>query len=125
MERYLDNYTPHAKRQCVEEEDVLSNVEVNAIVYAYCQNVQGCARTDHVPLYDSSIHGKPVYVGQTIQEIVARDKQHVYCTKMCVNGCTRESREWQVNAMRDLQRFPNLSLTRQVQDAIYCNKDIS
>ena len=83
MERYLDNYTPHAKRQCVEEkeEDTLPNVEVNAIVYAYCQNVQGCARTDHVPLYDSSIHGKPVYVGQTIQDINARDKQHVYCAK--------------------------------------------
>ena len=81
MERYRDNYVPCAKRQCVEEEDVLSNVEVNAIVYAYCQNVQGCARTDDVPLYDSSTHGAPVYVGQTIQDIVARDKQHLSYTK--------------------------------------------
>ena len=76
MERYLDNYVPCAKRQCVDEEDILPNVEVDAIVYAYCQNVSGCSRTDDVPLYDSSVHGAPVYVGQTIQDITARDKQH-------------------------------------------------
>jgi hypothetical protein len=77
MERYLDNYVPCAKRQCVEEEDILPNLEVNAVVYAYCQNVSGCSRTDDVPLYDSSVHGAPVYVGQTIQDITARDKQHL------------------------------------------------
>jgi hypothetical protein len=76
MERYLDNYVPCAKRQCVDEEDILPNVEVDAIVYAYCQNVSGCSRTDDVPLYDSSIHGAPIYVGQTINDITTRDKQH-------------------------------------------------
>jgi hypothetical protein len=80
MERYLDNYIPSAKRQCVEDEDILPNVEVKAVVYAYCQNVQGRACTDDVPLYDSSVHGAPVYVGQTIQDITERDKQHLSCT---------------------------------------------
>ena len=77
MERYLENYVPSAKRQCVEEEDILPNMEVNAVVYAYCKNAQGCARTDDVPLYDSSIHGAPIYVGQTINDITERDKQHL------------------------------------------------
>lgn len=77
MERYLENYVPSAKRQCVEEEDILPNMEVKAVVYAYCQNVQGCARTDDVPLYDSSVHVAPVYVGQTTQDITERDKQHL------------------------------------------------
>ena len=64
MERFLVNYEPCAKRQCVreeecvQEEDILPNVEVDAVVYAYCQNVSGCARTDDVPLYDSSIHDR-------------------------------------------------------------------
>jgi hypothetical protein len=83
MERYLDNYVPCEKRQCVEdeeEEDILPNVEVNAVVYAYCQNVSGCSRTDTVPLYDPAIHGAPVYVGQTIQDIVTRDMKHIFCT---------------------------------------------
>lgn len=81
MERYLENYVPSAKRQCVEEEDILPNMEVNAVVYAYCKNAQGCARTDDVPLYDSSIHGAPIYVGQTINDITERDKQHRSNTK--------------------------------------------
>ena len=64
-----------------DEEDavlLLPNVGIRAKVYAYCEvGSTPIPTADAYPRHDLSIHGRPVYVGQTIQELKERDSQHL------------------------------------------------
>ena len=62
-----------------DQEDVLPNVDVHAIVYAYCERKGAVPSSDEYPYYDPSRHGRPVYVGQTMQTLAERDAQHIRC----------------------------------------------
>ena len=53
------------------------NVDVHAIVYAYCERKGAVPSSDEYPYYDPSRHGRPVYVGQTMQTLAERDAQHI------------------------------------------------
>ena len=49
-----------------------------ASIYAYClPNGESCVNNTDNVMYDPNIHGKVVYVGQTIQSIKTRDRQHI------------------------------------------------
>ena len=51
---------------------------IRAKVYAYCEvGSTPIPTADAYPRHDLSIHGRPVYVGQTIQELKERDSQHL------------------------------------------------
>ena len=71
---------PPPRRSAVEitkEADELPNVEIHAKVYAYCEtNPTGRPSAELYPLYDPTVHGRVVYVGQTTQSLQQRDKQH-------------------------------------------------
>ena len=67
----------HISENEEEEDEVLQNSEVHAIVYAYCVPRGESSRSEKAPpYYDPDLHDTPVYVGQTIQDILVRDKQH-------------------------------------------------
>ena len=55
----------------------LPNVHIDAKVYAYCEVVTAAIAADAYVQYDPAVHGRPVYVGQTVQEIRERDKKHL------------------------------------------------
>ena len=57
---------------------LLPNVDICAKVYAYCEvGSTHILTADAYPRYDPSIHERPVYVGQPIQELKERDSQHL------------------------------------------------
>tara|TARA_B110001450_G_C17641648_1_gene489535 strand:+ start:266 stop:2014 length:1749 start_codon:yes stop_codon:yes gene_type:complete len=60
-----------------EDDIILPNVDIHAKVYAYCTVKVLTIGADTFPQYDPIVHGKPVYVGQTIQNLRERDKQHL------------------------------------------------
>ena len=66
--------TPSAKP---EDECLLPNVDICAKVYAYCEVVSTPVGADAYPQFDAGVHRRPLYVGQTIQELGDRDKQHL------------------------------------------------
>ena len=64
-----------------EDEDdgdgLLPNVDIDAKVYAYCEVASTPIASDAYPKFDPTVHGRPVYVGQTTQELKDRDRQHL------------------------------------------------
>ena len=62
-----------------EEEfnEPLPNVDICAKIYAYCEVATEIVGADAYPQYDPAVHGRPLYVGQSIQELKIRDKQHL------------------------------------------------
>ncbi len=58
-----------------ETEIALVNKDITAVIYAYCEMGP---KDGAINEYDPLIHGRPKYVGQTIQTIRNRDTQHLY-----------------------------------------------
>ena len=57
----------HISENEEEDDEVLQNSEVHAIVYAYCVPRGDTSRSEKAPpYYDPDLHGTPVYVGQTM-----------------------------------------------------------
>eukprot|EP00966_Prymnesium_polylepis_P179521 4156801-Prymnesium_polylepis.1 len=57
-------------------EELLPNVDIYAKIYAYCEVTTAIIAADAYAQYAPAVHGRPVYVGQTIQELKDRDRQH-------------------------------------------------
>ena len=62
-----------------EEEGIeqLPSVDIYAKVYAYCEVEKLTIAAGEYVKFDPAVHGRPVYVGQTIQDLKERDKQHL------------------------------------------------
>tara|TARA_Y100000741_G_scaffold237075_1_gene181417 strand:+ start:10079 stop:11662 length:1584 start_codon:yes stop_codon:yes gene_type:complete len=63
-----------------DDDDItfLPNVDICAKVYAYCEATTVAAiEADVFPQYDPTVHGRPVYIGQTIQTLKDRDRDHL------------------------------------------------
>ena len=60
----------------------LRNVDIHAKIYAYCKGDTPCSHwIGCIPTqYDPDLHGKPVYVGLTSQDLKDRDAQHLSST---------------------------------------------
>jgi hypothetical protein len=94
-----------------EEEDnhddkqvALPNVEIVAIIYAYCEGASKIPKGDHPPWYDAALHGKPVYVGQTMQDLLKRDRAH-FCKKVTKFDRQYTNRSQYILVMLDQRRF--------------------
>lgn len=55
----------------------LPNIDIHAKIYAYCEVATALVGAAAYPQYDPSVHGRPVYVGQTIQGLKQRDIHHL------------------------------------------------
>lgn len=97
---------PDATQPSTDEEVALPNIEICATIYTYCEIAVGMqVAADAFPQYDPIAHGRPVYVGQTIQDLRARDTQHLR-DNTTLFDCNYTDRTRYKLVVLDQRRFP-------------------
>ena len=82
--------------------DDLPNVNICAKIYAYCKVTTTVIAADAYVQYDQAVHGSPVYVGQTIQELIRSNKQHLLTSYSVFDRQSTKQSQFRENFLEDL-----------------------